>query len=109
MESTPVRFLGRRETLPGGHGRDKEFEDEDPYTLVGVRYPVPEGVDGDRELARCFVEEFALMGWPATRIRHLFTEPTYSGSYAIARRRGMELIDDVLGEVFRGPTEAEAR
>jgi len=105
MESQPVRFLGRIERAPLGGGRAKELEVEDPYALVGVRYPVPEGVDGDREVARCFVEEYALMGWRADRIRQLFTEPGYTGAYAIARRRGMDLIDDVLADAFGDPPQ----
>lgn len=109
MESRPVRFLGRIDRPPVGHGRDKELGVEDPYALVGVRYPVPEGIDGDREVARCFVEEYALMGWTADRIRQLFTQPGYTGAYAIARRRGMGLIDTVLAETFGGPPQPGAR
>ncbi|HZJ07814.1 MAG TPA: hypothetical protein VFD59_20485 [Nocardioidaceae bacterium] len=109
MDPQPVRFLGRVERAPVGRGRDKELDVEDPYELVGMRYPVPEGVDGDRELARCFVEEFALMGWPAVRIRELFTEPSYTGAHEIASRRGMNLIDDVLTETFGGTPEPEER
>jgi hypothetical protein len=80
----------------------KEFEPADPYELVGVRYAVPPGVDADRELVRCFVEEFALMGWPRKRVRALFDAPRYEGAHDVLRRRGPTLIDEVAAEVF-GP------
>ena len=85
---------------------DKEFEDDDPYELVGVRFPVPEGVDADRELARCFVEEFALMGSSPAEVRRLFADPHYTGSYDIAQRRGLQLVEELIAEVF-GPFEGE--
>jgi hypothetical protein len=85
---------------PPPPGAAKELEAEDPYELVGVRYPVPAGVDGDRELARCFVEEFALMGWPRDRVRALFDNPRYEGAHEVLRRRGPGLIDAVTAEVF---------
>ena len=109
MDTQPVEFLGRIDRNAMSHGRDKNLEDDDPYALVAVRFPVPEGVDGDRELARCFVEEFALMGWSSPRIRELFTQPLYTGAYEIAVRRGMDLIDDVLAETFGEGHEPEAR
>lgn len=112
----PVQFLGRREggavvptvpRMPSGpraaHGTDKEVEDDDPFELVGVRFQLPPGVDGDRELARCFVEEYALLGWPADRIRTLFTDPEYAGAHAVAQRRGLALVDEVIAATFGEP------
>ncbi len=85
---------------------DKDFEEDDPYELVGVRFPLPEGVDADREVARCFVEEFALMGSSAAEVRRLFTDAHYRGSYDVAQRRGMGFVDELIAEVF-GPFEGE--
>lgn len=84
--------------LPAGSA--KELEDDDPYELVGVRFPAPAGVDADRDLARCFAEEYALLGWPASKVRMLFETPQFAGAHDIHRRRGPALIDEVLAEVF---------
>ncbi|MDX1619763.1 MAG: hypothetical protein R3320_02150 [Nitriliruptorales bacterium] len=81
-------------------GADKEFEGDDPMELVGVAYPVTSGVESDRELARCFVEEYALVGWSPARIRQLFCSPLYEGPYGIASRHGMGLVDEILADVF---------
>ncbi len=106
MEGTPVRLVPKSERLAAGgsgqaaHGSDKEIEDDDPYELVGVRYPVAPGVDADRELARCFVEEYALIGWSPARVQMLFDTPQFGGAYDICQRRGPELIAEVIAEVF---------
>jgi hypothetical protein len=99
MAEVPVVLRPRS---PAPRTFDKEFESDDPYELVGVRYPVPAGVDADRELARCFVEEFAVMGWPRHRVRALFDSPRFEGAHDVLRRRGPELIDAVTAEVFGG-------
>ncbi len=112
----PVHFLGRRDAgtmlptappMPSGaraaHGTDKEVEDDDPFELVGVHFDLPPGVDGDRELARCFVEEYALLGWRPDRIRSLFTDPVYAGAHAVAQRRGLALVDEVIAATFGEP------
>ncbi len=83
-------------------GIDKSVEDDDPYALTGVRYPVAEGVDADREVALAIVEEFALSGWSADRIRELFAAPESGSMHSIARRRGEEFVDNLLGVVFEG-------
>ncbi|MCZ7525573.1 MAG: hypothetical protein M5U14_03790 [Acidimicrobiia bacterium] len=93
---------------PAGQGA-KRVEGDDPYSIVGVRFPLPGGVDGDREAARCFVEEYALMGWSRDRVRRLFTTPFYAGTYDIGRRRGPDLVEDVLAEVFGRTNEPEVR
>ncbi len=110
MHEQPVRFLARPDRAGSvSHGRDKALEGDDPYELVGVHYPIPAGVDGDREVARCFVEEFALMGWTPERIRGLFTTPHYTGAREIVERRGMGLVDEVIAETFGLRHEAEER
>jgi hypothetical protein len=84
---------------------DKSLEVDDPYELIGVSVPLAPGVDADRELARAFVEEFALSGWSPARIAQLFAEPTNGKAHEIWQRRGAALIDEVIGEVF-GPAAA---
>jgi len=81
-------------------GRSKAFEDDDPFEMVAAHYPVESGVDADREMARCVVEEYALLGWPARRIRRLFDTPAYPALHAILVRRGAASIDALIGAVF---------
>lgn len=92
----------RRGVWKGSAMKQKSLEPEDPYELVGVAVPVPEGYDALGEMARCFVEEFALMGWSGQRILGLFQSPFYQGPHAVYRTRGegfgRELIGQVLGE-----------
>lgn len=78
----------------------KAFADEDPFEMVVARYPVESGVDADRELVRCIVEEYALIGWPARRIRRLFDSPAYPALRAIRDRREAAFIDEIVGIVF---------
>lgn len=99
MDGTPVRLLTAAErALP--RGIDKDAEDDDPYELVGVRFPVDAGVDAERELARSFVEEYALLGWSKAKVRMLFATPQFAGAHDIARRRGSALVEEVIAEVF---------
>jgi hypothetical protein len=79
---------------------DKDLEDDDPYSLTGVRYPIANGVDADREVALALVEEFALSGWTAKRIRQLFFAPQSGALHEIYLRRGGGFVEQQLGEVF---------
>ncbi len=92
-------------TLPPGI--EKSVEEDDPYALTGVRYPVADGVDADREVALAVIEEYALSGWSRNRIRALFSAPQSGSIHKIARRRGGEFIDELLTIVFgiSQPTE----
>ncbi len=84
---------------------DKGYEPEDPLEPVAVTFETP-GYDGMEVMARCFVEEYALMGWPPERIFKLFTVPEFAGSYAVYSQRGpayvRSLIDSVMGEGATG-------
>ena len=75
-------------------------ESTDPYIATVMAIPTP-GYDGVAEMARTFVEEFALMGWSRERIARMFRIPRYAGAYAVLQARGPEfvtaLIEDVLG------------
>lgn len=93
----------------GGRGltaAEKHYEDDDPFELVGVRFPMPEGVDADREVVRCFVEDYALMGWSRDQVRRLFEDQHYAGTFDVASRRGMELVEEQLLATF-GPSEGD--
>lgn len=99
MEGTPVQLSSKADTMRA-LGADKELEDDDPFELIGVRYPVEPGVDADRVLARCFVEEYALIGWTPSKVRMLFETPQFAGAHDVRRRRGPDLIEEVIAEVF---------
>ena len=98
----PVELRPRRGEHGLPPGRDKHLESDDPYELVGVRFPLPDGVDSDRELARVIVEEYALIGWSPVRIRELFASPCFAGAHDLQRRRGIEFVEDAIATVF-GP------
>ena len=80
---------------------EKQFEADDPFVFVAVRYPVDSERDQDLEMARCFIEEYALMGWPGSQIRLLFKSPLYAGPHAIYRKWGMQPVDELTKEIFQ--------
>jgi len=86
---------------------EKEFELDDPFQPVAVRLATP-GYDGVEAMARCFVEEFALMGWPPERIFKLFTAPQFAGSYSVFQERGEAYVREIIASVFASP-EVEAQ
>ena len=70
----------------------KEHEPEDPLELVGVQ--MKEGPDEQalEEMARCFIEEYARMGWNGERILKLFRNSFYRGPNQILRAKGEEFV-----------------
>lgn len=44
------------------------------------------------EMAICFVEEYARMGWGGERILRLFRNPFYRGPHQILRLKGEEFV-----------------
>ncbi|MFN8557112.1 MAG: hypothetical protein U0531_07080 [Dehalococcoidia bacterium] len=87
---------------------DKDFEEDDPYELVAVRLPSPPGHDGPAEMARCFIEEFALMGWSPERILRLFRSKAFAGANSVYEERGEPFIRDLLADVFGRKVRAPA-
>ncbi|MCZ7531490.1 MAG: hypothetical protein M5U31_14845 [Acidimicrobiia bacterium] len=107
MHTAPVEFLGRVDrSMPVDAGSDKSLESDDPYELVGVRFPVAPGVDADAAVVRCMIEDYALMGWPATRIRQLFGAEEFQGTHDVAARRGADFVEEQIVAVF-GPEPVE--
>jgi hypothetical protein len=84
--------------------RDKELEDDDPYELVAVSVTGPPGYDGPAAMARVFIEEFALMGWPPARIMRLFKSPKFAGTNSVYEERGEAYVQGLIDEVFAGRT-----
>jgi len=70
----------------------KEHEAEDPLELVGVQ--MKDGPDDQAlaDMAGCFIEEYARMGWDGERILKLFRNPFYRGPYQILRAKGEEFV-----------------
>lgn len=79
---------------------DKTFEHDDPMELVGHTYPVESQQEHDRAAAQTFIEEYALMGWPAARIRGLFDSAEYTACSDIMRRQSEAFVDDLIATVF---------
>ena len=91
----------------------KSLEPDDPYEFTAMSYPVRDEEEADREMARCFVEEFALMGWSADRVRRLFRSEFFVATHGILERRGQPFVDEIVAETFgesigndQGTTEA---
>ena len=78
----------------------KRPEADDPMEIVGVVLDRPIDDEGLDAMARTFVEEYALMGWPAKRILTLFRQPFYGGAHdayeALGEARIAELIEETL-------------
>ena len=48
---------------------EKDFENDDPFEFVAVRFPADPGVDSDEVMARCFIEEYRAVWRSPARIR----------------------------------------
>ncbi len=79
---------------------EKDFETDDPYEFVAVRFPMEPGVDGQEAMARCFVEEYALMGVPRRKILQIFSAEMFAGAHAVYEERGEAFIQRIIDDVF---------
>ena len=86
-------------------GREKAFEPTDPMEPVAVSLATP-GFDGVAAMGRTFVEEFAMMGWSASRVGQLFRSAEYTGCHTIYRRRGSRFVDRLVAEVYGRSSDA---
>ncbi len=77
----------------------KPLEPEDPLALVGV--VLERGPDDGAltEMAWCFVEEYARMGWSGERIMRLFRNPFYRGPHQILRMKGEDFVHGLIETV----------
>ena len=96
---TPPRRPFPLELSPVGHGHEKMAEPTDPYVATAVALPTL-GYDGLAAMARTFVEEFALMGWPRERVLRMFTIPRYVAAHAVYVTRGPAFVEALVDEVF---------
>jgi len=77
---------------------------EDPLEIVGVVLDRPIDTEALDAMARTFVEEYALMGWPPKRILDMFRRPFYAGAHDAYERLGEERIKALIEETV-GPEE----
>ena len=87
-------------------GAMKDFEQDDPFELQGVVFPADEATS--RQMVRCFVEEFALMGFGRKEVARLFESPAFYGTRTLALQHGKAFIQQVLDEVFDGRATSDA-
>ncbi len=87
----------------------KRLEPDDPMALVGVG--LERGPDDEdlTEMAWCFVEEFARMGWSGERILRLFRNPFYRGPHQILRRKGEDFVRSLIEIVDQTRAQVRSR
>ncbi len=76
----------------------KGFEQDDPFQMVAVGIATAE--DTNEDMARTFIEEFALMGMTAPRILGFFRNALYAGPHMVYQQRGEDFVKDLIAEIF---------
>ncbi len=84
----------------------KGLEPEDPMALVGVGFDRRPDEEALTEMARCFVEEYARMGWSGERILRVFRNPFYRGPNQILRLKGEDFVRGLTNAVDRMRSQA---
>ncbi len=69
-------------------------------TLVGVGLERGPDDQALTEMACCFVEEYARIGWSGDRILSLFRNPFYRGPHRILSLKGDEFVRDLIDTVI---------
>lgn len=72
----------------------------DPMEIVGVVLDRPIDMQGLDDMARTFVEEYALMGWPAHRILETFRRPFYGGAHDAYEALGEPRIRELIAQTY---------
>ncbi len=89
-----------------------EPDDTDPMMLNGVLLEDGESppLEAVREMAECFVDEYARLGFDANRILHMFRTKGYAGPYMATEILGEKAIHDLVDLVLarRGGRRAGA-
>lgn len=74
------------------HGRNKDFEHDDPMELRAVAMP-----GGNEEAqARAFIEEFLFTGMSKSELIEIFKNPFYAGAYRLYEKYGEEKIVSII-------------
>ncbi|MFQ5854266.1 MAG: hypothetical protein ACE5LU_01280 [Anaerolineae bacterium] len=79
----------------------KPFEPDDPLEPVALTMPAVAGYDHLTAMARCFIEEYLMMGWEAKRILALFRTPFFRGPHAVYRAKGEAYVQALIDDVMR--------
>ena len=77
---------------------------DDPMEIVGVVLDRPIDDEGLDRMARTFVEEYTIMGWPPKRILGMFQQPFFGGAHVAYERLGEERIVELI-EQATGPVK----
>jgi hypothetical protein len=72
----------------------KDFEKQDPMELVGMVMPGDE--DTLDQMAECFIDEYARLGWGEQRLMALFISPMFMATYRVYRARGEDYVRDLI-------------
>jgi hypothetical protein len=72
---------------------------DDPLEIVGVVLDRPIDDDGLGRMARTFIEEYTLMGWPPKRILGVFQNPFYAGAHDAYEALGETQVRALIEEV----------
>ncbi|MBI3326894.1 MAG: hypothetical protein HYZ81_09350 [Nitrospinae bacterium] len=78
-----------------------DFEQDDPFELVGMMFPGEQDAETVDLMGRCFIEEFMRMGWSDTQILLVFQDPFYRGPHAVFHARGEGFVRQLLAQVRR--------
>ena len=75
----------------------------DPMTLHGMAIETDAATaeESMREMAVCFAEEFARMGFDPQRIRRLFENSQYHGPYTARQALGADATDRIVEQAAR--------
>ena len=79
---------------------EKHLEADDPYAFVAARYPAEPGVDAEAVMARCLVEEYALMGASRQKMIQIFRSRSFAGTHAILANRGEAFVQQIIDDVY---------
>ncbi|GIU99066.1 MAG: hypothetical protein KatS3mg014_0682 [Actinomycetota bacterium] len=72
----------------------------DPMEIVGVVLDRPMDLAGLEAMARTFIEEYALMGWPPKRILDVFRRPFYAGAHDAYEALGEARVRALIAETY---------
>ena len=78
----------------------KDFEEDDPFVLVGKGFPSPEGYDALGTMARCFVEEYAMLGYTEEFVLRMFRNPRFQGPHGAYVAKGEPFVRGLIRDVY---------
>ncbi|MDP2675994.1 MAG: hypothetical protein Q8Q00_14015 [Dehalococcoidia bacterium] len=84
---------------------DKKLEQDDPFEMVGVVLPEVMDDAALTEMACCFVEELARMGYGREKLMRVFRDPFYKGPHDVYRSKGEEFVRALVDQVPALETE----